>query len=236
MPVYYELGVGGQTAGFLTAQHCLANVNDPVTAGAAQIGRVEFTGDWTFGCSHGTCMHADVGLVQLVNSGLSFVLGGIFQGVDDAVAPYGFWASTYAYSVSLDFGTPKGPFVVDADETPGGEVVGQYFNKIGAVTGWTIGRINNAAIDRPRADGRWIVGTVVVDAGVERGDSGSPVWTGGDGGSGGNPNAVFDGIVWAGEGATSLHNGFTVFHQFDFSPLYKVRQQLTAYGYFIWTH
>ena len=109
--------------------------------------------------------------------------------------------------------------------------MGQYIQKVGYWSGWTIGQID-AIGDRPRpSDNRIIRGSVSVTAGVHQGDSGSPVWYFETYVSG-NPRAKFDGIVWGGHGTTS--NGY--YDHFDFSPIYKVRQQLTAYSYNITTY
>ncbi len=136
LPVWYTL-LGSSTiySGALTAEHCLDTVNarismtDSITGSFIDVGRVEFQGATnTFGCGTNTCRWADAGLIQLENSGLNYIKGSI---AETATSSDTGMASTYMLRPSTYTGTSLGPLLVDLDATPGGEVVGQWVEKVG---------------------------------------------------------------------------------------------------------
>jgi len=241
--VNWHLGTGNSHPGFLTAEHCFVPpgsssastvdstfVFQPSTASDV-VGDLEFNGDWVHSCLYlgvnSTCMHADVALVSTANRADASIrkMFGIAQGSSFASSAY--QAGVFYKRVSTYDGTSDGPFIVDSEPLGGAEVVGQWISKLGYRSGWTIGQIVTIG-DKPRTlDSRIIRGTVSVKAGIHKGDSGGPVWYSETYVSG-NPPAKFDGIVW---GAYGTQNGGGFFDHFDFSPIYKVRQQLVAYGY-----
>ena len=226
------------------AGHCAGSNGDSVgladrSSNIHMIGTIVDGGHGTYACSHGTCVHADAALAKL-NPSFPFYYGGIAQGSSGPAFAPAYWSGTYgdpqAFDPSSNYGTADGPFMVAADFTPGGEVVGQWMSKIGQTTGWTEGQISNASTDVATDAGYWVTHAVVVGAGTEQGDSGSPVFAANDsiGNIDGNVPVTFDGLVFAGgDGATV--SGHHVYRHFDYSPQYYVRF-LQLSSEYIYTH
>ncbi len=87
-------------------------------------------------------------------------------------------------------------------------MVGQYFEKVGQTTGWTYGQLDNSCTTvRDASSGRYFVCQYTVYAGVDAGDSGSPVftWNG--------TNNPIGGMLWGGDPAT--HDYFVFSHYSD---------------------
>src|SRR5262249_29945748 len=127
-----------------------------------------------------------------------------------------------------DSATGHGPYQVDAEQNSTA-AVGTWVSKIGPVTGWTIGKISIASQDRLSDKGYWVRNAVVVSAGVYQGDSGSPAITGDGNTPGGNPGAIFMGIVYAGDSLTTI-NGNQVFRRFIYSPWTQITKALSSDG------
>lgn len=238
IPVSYQTA---STFGFLTAGHCVwANnmqagdtlfelADSTFTLSTHSIGTLVDGGYLTFTCSHGAniCRWADAALVGF-KAGVTFHLGAVAHGYDVAVGPGGggspiYWSTHWGTPLALDHrvywgSSTSGPFEMDAVETSGGEVVGQWVNKIGIISGWTYGKIYNAAMDDNTDSGYWILGSVRVSAGCYKGDSGSPVWfADGNTKADGNLAATWLGILFAGDSATT-DRGHTVYRYFNYSP------------------
>lgn len=103
-----------------------------------------------------------------------------------------------------------GTFTITAEHSTGG-VVGEVVNKIGRTTGWTQGKITNVGVNT-NVSGSNItqLGQTFVSAGVNGGDSGSPVFSLGTG-----SNVTLRGILWGGSS-----NG----RSFVFSPLANIER------------
>jgi hypothetical protein len=109
---------------------------------------------------------------------------------------------------SLTIGSPAN-FTITAE---GGATVGQMAHKVGRTTGWTRGQVTNTCVTTN------VSGSVItqlcqtfVSAGVNSGDSGSPVFRVTSG-----TNVRLVGILWGGSGTTL----------YVFSPLTNVEQEL----------
>lgn len=86
-------------------------------------------------------------------------------------------------------------------------LVGQYFEKVGRTTGWTYGPIDQTCTTvRDDSSGRYFVCQYTVSAGVDAGDSGSPVFTW-DGAQ--NP---IGGLLWGGD---PVHKDYFVFSHYS---------------------
>ncbi|ATB31316.1 hypothetical protein [Melittangium boletus] len=84
-------------------------------------------------------------------------------------------------------------------------LVGQYFEKVGQTTGWTYGQLQQSCTTvRDSASGHYFVCQYTVAAGVDAGDSGSPVFTW-DG-----TNNPIGGILWGGD--PTYHDYFVFSH------------------------
>jgi hypothetical protein len=109
-----------------------------------------------------------------------------------------------------------GTFTISAEDLTSG-VVGDVANKIGRTTGWTQGKITNVGVNT-NVSGSTItqLGQTFVSAGVNGGDSGSPVFALGSG-----TNVTLKGILWGG-----ASNG----RSFVYSPLGNVERSTELGG------
>jgi hypothetical protein len=94
-------------------------------------------------------------------------------------------------------------------------LVGQTLNKIGRTTGWTFGKVVGTCVTTNVSDTKITqLCQTFVNAGVDAGDSGSPVFAW----SSGSSTVRLAGILWGGSGTT----------QFVFSPMSGIEKELGA--------
>jgi hypothetical protein len=112
---------------------------------------------------------------------------------------------------SLTIGTPAN-FLITAESPNTNFAIGLVLNKVGRTTGWTQGQVTNTCVTT-NVSGSIItqICQTFVNAGVNGGDSGSPVFRILSGN-----NVRLMGLLWGGIGTTT----------FVFSPLVQVEQEL----------
>lgn len=139
---------------------------------------------------------------------------------DAARAAYASGVSTQLGRIARTTGVNTGSLTIDGFFTITGEygssnvTVGTTVNKVGRTTGWTRGNVTNTCVNTSVSGSKLaLLCQTFVSAGVNGGDSGSPVFTE----SGGN--ATLYGILWGGNSSGT---------QFVFSPLNQVEQELGA--------
>jgi hypothetical protein len=157
------------------------------------------------------CRRSDMALVRSTGPSGDFSLGYIARPESWAAGPHSVG--------SLRLSQTSGPLrIVGEDETP---ELGQVFDKIGTVTGWTWGDVIDTCIDSqadfgdPRNPSNIVIRcSTYVGAGAAEGDSGAPVfyWQG--------TTVVLYGILWGGNG----DGGFV------FSSIGLIRNDLGASG------
>lgn len=200
----------GSQASFITNSHCTNDQGgvegtpywqptqtiDPLQI-ATEVADPEYRRNIA-GCPRGKkCRQSDASRAAYA-SGISFILGQIAK-------------TTGANNGDL---TISGAFTITAEDLRQSFTVGETLNKVGRTTGWTQGSVTQTCVNTG-VSGTNIVQLcqTFVSAGVNSGDSGSPVFriTSGS-------NVTLAGILWGGSG-TSL---------FVFSPLRNIENELGA--------
>jgi hypothetical protein len=200
----------GSQASFITNSHCTNTQGgvegtpywqpletvDPVQI-ATEVADPEYRRNIA-GCPKGRrCRQSDASRAAYA-SGITFTLGSIAR-------------TTGANNGDL---TISGAFAITAEDLRQSFTVGETLNKVGRTTGWTQGSVTQTCVNTG-VSGTNIVQLcqTFVSAGVNSGDSGSPVFriTSGS-------NVALAGILWGGSG-TSL---------FVFSPLRNIENELGA--------
>lgn len=144
------------------------------------------------------CRYADAARVAYAE-GVSFALGQIAQ-----------TAGPNTGDLNI-----VGGFTITSEASGASFLVGEIANKVGRTGGWTQGEITNTCVNTAVfASNIALLCQTFVAAGVQSGDSGSPVFiqTGGD-------NVRLAGILWGGDSAGTV---------FVFSPLASIEQELGA--------
>jgi len=135
------------------------------------------------------------------------------SGVSQTLGRIARTASRGSVTGSLTISGTNPAFTVNSERA--NSLVGQTVNKIGRTTGWTFGKVVATCVNTN------VSGTTItqlcqtfVNAGVDAGDSGSPVfnWTSG------SSTVRLAGILWGGSGTT----------QFVFSPMSGIEKELGA--------
>ncbi len=172
----------GSSRTFLTAFHCFSTtVYQPTYGGGNKIGDVLLTPS-SFTCTPkgegspvNNCRNSDAALIEYDDS-VSWSFGHI------ARPTYaGQWSGSTAISGRF--------WITDSYVTV---VQGDTLHKVGYRTGWTVGEVSDPAVDR-QSGGYWYIDQVMVRAGADGGDSGSPVFEMGTYG-----RVSLAGVLWGG--------------------------------------
>src|SRR5262245_44538011 len=83
---------------------------------------------------------------------------------------------------------------------------GQFLNKVGRTTGWTLGPVNKTCFDAKKSNGALLLCQYQVAARVGGGDSGSPVFAAGT--LMGDTSATLYGILWGGDSDDDVAENF----------------------------
>lgn len=199
----------GGTRSYVTNSHCTNRQGGTEGTyhyqGGGYIGQEIYDPNYTSslsGCPSGrVCRYSDTAIGQY-SSGASSSLGQIARTIN---------ASTTASSLTINSSAPT--ITIDAETAyPTG---GETLSKIGRTTGWTYGRVASTCQDIGVAGSNiTLLCQDRVQAGVNGGDSGSPVFLYKSG-----SKATLYGILWGGGGG-----------YFAFSSLWNVRQDISLFG------
>ena len=203
----------GSTRGYITNSHCTntqggvestAHFQPTTSSSSYRIGtEVADPTYWTGGsCPAGRrCRYSDSSRGNYTSTA-SVNFGKIAR-----TTSYG---STSAGSLTINSSSPR--FSITAEKA--NPVVGEYLDKVGRTTGWTYGRVSSTCVNI-NVSGSDITQLCqnMVNAAVNGGDSGSPVfyW------SGSGSNVTFYGLLWG--GSTT---------QFVFSSMANIESELGA--------
>ncbi len=117
----------------------------------------------------------------------------------------------YTGSRSFNEWDGNAPFTITAVEVSQ-HIMGTELNKVGQTSGWTYGPIITTCADIPRTGSKMLLCQYQVDAGVQSGDSGSPVFS-----WNGSNSVTLHGLLWGGNSANTV---------FTFSPFAAVQAEL----------